>query len=743
MAGNGLINKIESLLENGQSEKALELIKSVNLNKQHTYNELRTYSKVYKANGEYEKCALALEKMRKFGVNKHLLSELIEVYLELHDTEKAVMYYDTLSRSCDDEAFVLRRQYDVSLKRGTTLKSLIAILEELRKIDFDKKYGYELAKLYYKAQNTKACIEVCRQIERFFTPSPESCKALLLIDLINGMSKADVYKKARQFMFGDTYKDTEDEEDNLSSNNKNILSTKDEIYQDSTIDFGKVAEELETGGYDADFAEGRGESYEAELENTDRIYLDKIFGYKAKDSSETAEEGDAQAEDEYVFKVDTSVFDEVEDDETEEEQLSFIESEAESDVVVNSYEDALNYDNLENNVENYAAFEETDYTDKNDAAENTDAQNFAVISENDDVVRENSDKIAVKYATAETDTFLENDDASEASDITSEMSDYQEETSETKRVQISIFDLYPEDRPIDFEEFEEIINTVTESPEETAGPNDIYHPDYSEVLKLRPKNDSRLQKVLKDFCVDFEGVFGCFAYIENIRKQLIRCLDVAYSERGRSVCFAVTSDGEADRNDLAQRIMQFLFETGRLKTDRMLMVSAKDISEREPFEYEAAISDCGLILTGVGELSMNCLKHLIKNSKQKNGVSCIILVDSIRGLNKLLRLSDEFNSVFANRINIPSYTPENLKTVVLDYLDRCDYDVDNETAIALEPMIELISHKSNEEKYSLAEKLAEKLVYNADSRIGGDILEMASTGNFNKGHIAIIRKEDL
>ena len=133
---------------------------------------------------------------------------------------------------------------------------------------------------------------------------------------------------------------------------------------------------------------------------------------------------------------------------------------------------------------------------------------------------------------------------------------------------------------------------------------------------------------------------------------------------------------------------------------------------------------------------------LIKAASDIKAETCIILEDTSRNMNVLLRSREEIQRLANNRIHLPKYDTEELFGFAVDVAESEDYKL---TVPVAEQLKDFLSSRKikDSEKFGTLMQIMKKAVDNADRRYAPVILKMAAEAAFKPCGEMVIDEGDI
>lgn len=176
------MEELKRLLDAQEYEKAALLAKEIPVQKAKSAYELNLLGKAYKWNEEFLLARDIYVHSYEIRCSRTVLLEIMDCCLEIKDLEGAELYFDEYHRVVpEDKVTQYVYRYRIEKKKKRERRLLIAILEELKALEYIEEYAYELAKQYHKAGMIQECMNECNDIILWFGfgPTVERAKALL------------------------------------------------------------------------------------------------------------------------------------------------------------------------------------------------------------------------------------------------------------------------------------------------------------------------------------------------------------------------------------------------------------------------------------------------------------------------------------------------------------------------------------------------------------------------------------
>lgn len=299
-------------------------------------------------------------------------------------------------------------------------------------------------------------------------------------------------------------------------------------------------------------------------------------------------------------------------------------------------------------------------------------------------------------------------------------------------------EFFPQDESVE-EATQEELQAESAREESIREEEELYVP-YADELET---SNERLAELLKKRQVPVPEILNNFGRIERIRKQIVKSLELAISDREKAY-FVITGEPQTGKTTLALSLIHLLYELDIVKYDRTATIDAVQLNQVDIRDYGEELKNCNLIIENAGGMTKESIEGLLQFSKGCKGKTCVILEDSVRDINKFLRAREELNSLFNNRIHLGKYNADDLLGFAYDCIKKEDYGIDKMAAQILRDKIdEIVRDYGNDQRLLRTLKLAEVVIARAEKRAGQLILTMAAEGKIQQGNFLVIIMDDV
>ncbi len=188
--------KIKKLAERRDYETAAKIADGIDWDRIRNVKMLTVVSQVYEKVGRYGDAKdILLLAYERAPVGRRFLYKLTELAVKQGEFAEAEEYLKEFAVTSPQDPSRLLLRYEISKAKGASVEQLITILEAYQKREFEEKWSYELASLYYQAGKNEACIKLCDELILWFGVGPYVDKALELKQKIAPLTPEQIEKK--------------------------------------------------------------------------------------------------------------------------------------------------------------------------------------------------------------------------------------------------------------------------------------------------------------------------------------------------------------------------------------------------------------------------------------------------------------------------------------------------------------------------------------------------------------------
>ena len=174
-------DQMKKLMDHKDALGAMKIADTIDWRRVKDVKMLTMAAESYVANGKYDTAIdLFLQAYEFAPIGRRIMYRLTEVAIEAGNFQDAKTYYEEFHEIAPHDLGAYILKYQLEKAKGAPVEQLIEILEAYRVQDFDERWSYELAELYYKAGRREDCVRLCDDIILWFSLGKYVEKAMRL-----------------------------------------------------------------------------------------------------------------------------------------------------------------------------------------------------------------------------------------------------------------------------------------------------------------------------------------------------------------------------------------------------------------------------------------------------------------------------------------------------------------------------------------------------------------------------------
>ncbi|MBP5250542.1 MAG: hypothetical protein J6Z46_11135 [Lachnospiraceae bacterium] len=261
------------------------------------------------------------------------------------------------------------------------------------------------------------------------------------------------------------------------------------------------------------------------------------------------------------------------------------------------------------------------------------------------------------------------------------------------------------------------------------------------ILSQEDLRDSKAKRIIISKEIRPEDICKNFFRIGEVRRQIFKSMDLVINERKR-IFLCITGEPGTGRSTFAARMVRLYHRMGLLKNDVLAGTEASVLNRLPSGMVTKMLSDYSILIENAGELSEDCIAELIQAADEKKSGTCVVLEDTSRNINSLLRGGNDLRALVNNRIHLPKYDTVDLIGFAYDVAMEGQYMLSVKAAKKLKDGID--SRRIPEpEKFMTVVQAMKAAVDRADERYAPVILKMAAEAAFDDEGRLVITESDV
>ena len=205
-------DKIKKLTERRDYETAAKIADTIDWERVKNVKMLSIVSQAYEKTGRLEEAKdLLLMAYECAPVGRRFLYKLTELAARQGKFDEAEDYLQEYTEVSPHDPGRLLLRYEIARAKEEPPERLIMILEAYQKREFEEKWAYELAELYYGIGKTEECIKLCDEIVLWFGVGTYVDKAMELKQKMVPLSPEQIEKRENKEKYLRRLKDIQKE----------------------------------------------------------------------------------------------------------------------------------------------------------------------------------------------------------------------------------------------------------------------------------------------------------------------------------------------------------------------------------------------------------------------------------------------------------------------------------------------------------------------------------------------------
>ena len=183
-------------MERKDYETAVKIADTIDWERVRNIKMLSTVSLAYEKVSRFEEAKdILLMAYECAPVGRRFLYKLTELAIKQGEYDEAEDYLKEFAATSPQDPSRLVLRYEIAKAKGEPTDRLITILEAYQKREFEEKWSYELASLYYRVGKNEECVKLCDEIVLWFSVGTYVEKAMELKQRIAPLTPEQIEKR--------------------------------------------------------------------------------------------------------------------------------------------------------------------------------------------------------------------------------------------------------------------------------------------------------------------------------------------------------------------------------------------------------------------------------------------------------------------------------------------------------------------------------------------------------------------
>ncbi len=397
--------------------------------------------------------------------------------------------------------------------------------------------------------------------------------------------------------------------------------------------------------------------------------------------------------------------------------------------------DGVEYQSLEEMPEEEVVAEESE-PEENDQVEE--------LEEIPEAVNENFTEDASAEASEEDSETVYEDAVEEIEEISEEPEEISEEAEEVPEEAEEIFE-ETEEVP---EEAEEIFEEAEEVPEE---PEEISE-EAEKILEATEENSeeeiSVPQEVVRDVAKirslsrEERDLFAPYIQSKEAREQLVKVLDHVSmaSYTGNAI---ITGEEGVDVFGLAKNIVSEIKLTDNNFNGKMAKISGGALNTRDMEETLDNLDGGALIVNDASGMTRETAKKMYKHLQQEDFGIIVILLDSKKKMDEMLRQCSFLKESFTARMDVEVLSNDLLVTFGKQYAEEQEYFIDSLGELALHTCIENLQTNDHTVTTAEVKEMVDDAIRHVNRKTLGHFFDIVLAKRYDQNDMIILSEKDF
>ena len=737
------IEKIRRALEEGAVGKAVEIAKTVDSARVKSAADLSVVAEAYYRHGDLDTALVYYEQIYQKNKSRRILISIINLCLKLSMVDMAEDYLKDFVEIAPKDFYRHIFRYRLDKLEGKGIEILIADLEALKEENYMEDWAYELAKLYHKAGQAGQCVSECDDIILWFGTGiyVERARALRAVNLAaNGTGTMG--EKDEEFVMEVQRLLTADKTESAAGREKNYISP---IREGEAVVYSE--EEYRKERY--------GEPPVYEEEGKDVIWNTQEFGPVTQEMLAQQNTMDIlqgmQVAQQLKMQLDAN------------RELSVKEPEEKKLQVA-----AIQPQNKTRELPKGWSWETQESKDKNVKAQ--EPAKKSLWERRQEKKRREQEERKKKKAEETVQKEPEVDEnlyrMLQEEEREAELSKAVKSVTSTEKIEPSEENFFEEETQKNFgkkEQTEEELGKTKpfmiqggadtsaknnemeqkESVMEQETPLVLYQYPDDLLLGLDNGEAPEFCQKLKEHGMRAEDFFpGILASIQ-VRRILLHYMEQVFRLKNKSLLLLITGEPQCGKTTIAKEVAKCAHSLGGVDFPRVAVISGSGLNRLKLSEKKKQLLKTTLIVEKASELSAERAAELAAILPEFSGKTGVILEDEKEKLDQLLQQNKELEKAVTSRIDLPTWTTEDLFLQALSLLAAKDYQMEESVAEQFLERVRVLLEENPKNSFQAVHSYVGQVIERADKRVADMLRTFTLEGHYKEEDLLLLRELDL
>ncbi len=253
---------------------------------------------------------------------------------------------------------------------------------------------------------------------------------------------------------------------------------------------------------------------------------------------------------------------------------------------------------------------------------------------------------------------------------------------------------------------------------------------------------TREKKNVRDMSSEEEQLFAAYIQSEPTRVQIVEAIDnislAAYTGN-----VLITGEEGMDTMTLAKNLIKEVQQTDSNFSGKIAKISGTSLNRKDVAEILKKLGNGALIVQKAGALRKETAEQLRSALEQDESGIIIVMEDTKKAVNKLLKNNEFLKECFTIRIDLEPLDNATLVKIAKEYAREQEYSIDDMGVLALHTCI--AERQTSEHAVTVAEvkELVDDAIWNANRKTIGHFFDVLMAKRYDDEDMIILREKDF